>query len=202
MHGETEGKPFLHVRSLKNEGLLELDFQSGAVSLFIAFRPTSHREWERFTGYETQTYSRPLCLPAPSGQITATRWRPEWRRIDQFGQVQTFLRASNRPNFRMFCFQWLQGGQPCNSVVTSIGVPRKVGKYSGLRWWWRCPRCGRNASALYFAHAPMGCRICHDLVYRSERLSRKQRIVNRANPALALSRNKQAHETFKALESK
>lgn len=184
MHGETEGKPFLHVWSLKHEGLLEPNFQSVAVSLFIAFRPTSRREWERFRGYETQTCSRPLCLSAPSGQITATRWRPAFRRIDQFGQMQTFLLGADRPNCRMFCFEWLQGGQPCSSVVTAIGVPRGVRKVSGLRWWWRCPRCSRNTTALYFAHAPMGCRICHDLVYRSERLSRKQRTVNRANPAM------------------
>lgn len=185
MHGETEGKPFLHVWSLKHEGLLEPDFHSGLVRPFIAFRRASLREWERFTGYETQTHSRPLCLAAPSGQITATRWRATYRRIDRFGQAQTFLLTSERANRRTFCFQWVQGGQPCSSIVTATGVPSKVGKYSGLRWWWVCPRCGRNATALYFAHAPMGCRICHDLAYHSERLSRKQRAVNRENSAKA-----------------
>ncbi len=193
MHGETEGKPALLVWSLKHEGLLEQDFQSGPVSLFIAFRTTNRREWERFIGYSTQTYGYPLCLPAPSGQLTAARWRSVYRRIDQFGQMQTFLLGPDRPNRRMFCFQWLQSGKSCSSVVTAIGVPRTVGKYSGLRWWWRCPRCGRDTSALYFAHAPMGCRICHDLVYRSERLSRKQRALI----AVALSRVKQARKTFK-----
>lgn len=188
MHAETEGKPFLHVSSLKHEGLLAPDFQSGPVSLFIAFSRSGRRVWQVFSGGETQTIGHPLCLRAPRGQVRATLSRGTWTRTDKFGRVQVLRIFSLSPTARTFTLTWEQEGGPSTSTVSAVGFRRSVGTYSGFRWWWVCPRCGRNVTALYFAHAPMGCRKCHDLVYHSERLSRRRRPFYRQRPRRSIGK--------------
>jgi hypothetical protein len=41
--------------------------------------------------------------------------------------------------------------------------------FGGVRWWFRCPRCGRQSAKLYLPRhgSVFLCRVCHDLTYES-----------------------------------
>ena len=43
--------------------------------------------------------------------------------------------------------------------------------YKGVRYWFACPLCGRRSGVLFRhpANNTLGCRICLNLVYRSNR---------------------------------
>lgn len=44
-------------------------------------------------------------------------------------------------------------------------------RFGGLRYWFLCPRCGRQAGKLYHVDR-WACRRCHNLAYKSQRLPR------------------------------
>jgi hypothetical protein len=50
-----------------------------------------------------------------------------------------------------------------------------------VRWWFVC-RCGRRVARLYVpqGHSRLACRTCHRLAYKSQRLSRPDRLRRRA----------------------
>jgi hypothetical protein len=68
-----------------------------------------------------------------------------------------------------------RGGQ---TEVDPAGSPRSFPleaaacRFGGVRWWWRCPDCGRRRASLYRAGGRWGCRACLDLAYRSQQESR------------------------------
>ncbi len=43
--------------------------------------------------------------------------------------------------------------------------------FGGRRWWFVCPECHRRIGILYLVGTDLGCRLCHDLTYRSCRES-------------------------------
>ncbi len=53
--------------------------------------------------------------------------------------------------------------------------------YFGGYWpWFLCPTCSRRCKLLYRRKGELACRICHDLVYRSQLEGRKERLLRRA----------------------
>lgn len=57
-------------------------------------------------------------------------------------------------------------------------------RLGGRRIWYLCPQCGRRKGVLYLvpnSSRPLGCRVCHQLVYRSTTLSRPDRLYLRSD---------------------
>ncbi len=42
--------------------------------------------------------------------------------------------------------------------------------FGGVRWWFRCPRCGRRRARLYAIGGSLQCRECARLVYATQRM--------------------------------
>ena len=82
MHGVTEGRPSVHVWSLRNEGLLALKpGTSKDVTLWTAVFYIDHREWERYedrcySGQELQMTAelRDVAVWPPNHRTYALRW--------------------------------------------------------------------------------------------------------------------------------
>jgi len=71
-----------------------------------------------------------------------------------------------------------------------IRLSRTTCNYGGSRTWFICPDCNRRTLCLYWRvtdgipdlrHEKLSCRICHKLVYASERRDRGRGDLNRAN---------------------
>ncbi len=52
--------------------------------------------------------------------------------------------------------------------------------FGGYRPWFLCPTCSRRCQLLYRRMGELACRICHDLVYRSQLEGREDRLRRRA----------------------
>ena len=154
MHGEIEGRPSVHVWSLRNEGLLALEpGTSKDVTLWTAVFYIDHREWEECEDLEMTAELQKSLRPEPERRTYTLRW----------GRDGVFFGSE---------------------TVEAIGRLRTVDKNTGLRWWWFCPQCSRLVTILYFGKDHWGfwrlrCRTCHDLCYQSEKISRSQRAMNR-----------------------
>ena len=61
----------------------------------------------------------------------------------------------------------------CNDVATMYQIPLEMTQpnYGGVRWWFRCPGCGRRVTNLYIKQRFFWCRKCNDLTYRSQQYS-------------------------------
>ncbi len=70
---------------------------------------------------------------------------------------------------------------PSNSVdAGGVTLPVTWESYSlGLRCWFVCPACERRQLKLYWYQDSWACRKCHRLVYRSQWLSKWQRLKKR-----------------------
>ena len=167
MHGKIEGRPSVHVWSLRNEGLLELKpGESADISVWITVSFMDHREWER---YEDR------CDAGEELQMTAELQNP----------VTFYQDAPPEAERKTYALRWGRKGVVFSSeTVDAVSSPRTVGKNAGLRWWWSCPHCSRPVNALYLKQASYFfwrflCRTCHDLCYSSENLTRSERAINR-----------------------
>jgi hypothetical protein len=49
----------------------------------------------------------------------------------------------------------------------------------GIRRWFTCPYCGRNARRLYLSRGKVACRLCHRLVYRSQNKTLADRLLGK-----------------------
>ena len=118
-----------------------------------------------------------LLLPGASGQLTWTDPRTAQR--------------TARANFRFECTP--DGGlllrlvynatSHAHSHAVDLPIPltRTFPNFGGIRWWFTCPavldgmRCGRRVGTLYLPPDAkhFGCRICHNLTYRSRQRSRR-----------------------------
>ena len=60
------------------------------------------------------------------------------------------------------------GGQP-QSIHTVVELSSTPCRYGSVRWWFRCPGCGKRVGCLYKAPGSyyFRCRHCHDLTYTS-----------------------------------
>ncbi len=72
-------------------------------------------------------------------------------------------------------------------------VPRMGGPFR--RWWFLCPRCQRRCEALY---VPPGtqredwrCRICHDLIYASQRYGQRHPLRKKLTPRKRVTMRKE-----------
>jgi hypothetical protein len=154
MHGEVEGKPSVLAWSLRNEDLLALKpGESTKFRVWYASFLMDHREWDEYEDLEI------------TAELQAYVMNPDpFRHEDR----------------RTFALRWTHDGVFYGAgTVDAVGRPRKVGKNTGLRWLWLCPRCGRRVHALYLASGRLFCRTCLDLCYQSEKLTRNQRAMNR-----------------------
>lgn len=52
--------------------------------------------------------------------------------------------------------------------------------FGGARHWFRCPSCGARRAILYFGWRGLGCRECLRLNFKSQRESRTDRLLRRA----------------------
>lgn len=59
------------------------------------------------------------------------------------------------------------------SVKESVKMESTRLASGGLRWWFRCPGCGKRVGILYCRYALFRCRGCHELTYRSCQESHK-----------------------------
>jgi len=61
-------------------------------------------------------------------------------------------------------------GQRCvrRVMLDATPLPRR----GGLRWWWRCPVCGRRRAHLYLL-SDVECRECGGVKYSSQYLNRR-----------------------------
>jgi hypothetical protein len=59
-------------------------------------------------------------------------------------------------------------------VITSVDLEPTTPTYGGRRWWFRCPGCERRCRVLYLPHggSRFGCRVCLDLAYATQYVSR------------------------------
>jgi hypothetical protein len=54
------------------------------------------------------------------------------------------------------------------STKQAVSLYTTALNFGGVRWWFRCPRCGRRCANLYLPRGSLFlCRICHDLTYQS-----------------------------------
>lgn len=52
--------------------------------------------------------------------------------------------------------------------------------YTKNRPFWLCPKCSKRNGKLYLKDGTFACRDCHKLLYRTDLLSPKQRMIARA----------------------
>ena len=69
--------------------------------------------------------------------------------------------------------KYLEIGYMCNDDTMKYPTPLEMTRpnYGGVRWWFRCPRCGKRCSALYIKSKYFWCRKCNNLTYRSQQYS-------------------------------
>jgi hypothetical protein len=54
--------------------------------------------------------------------------------------------------------------------------------FGGVRWWFSCPRCGRQCAKLYLPRGSVFlCRLCHDLTYQSCIVGKSMNAFSRLN---------------------
>jgi hypothetical protein len=56
------------------------------------------------------------------------------------------------------------GGEPVEPYTVRFDTTRP--HFGGLRYWWRCPTCGRRCAHIYGGRLFL-CRLCHNLTYAS-----------------------------------
>ena len=61
-----------------------------------------------------------------------------------------------------------------------VALERTDCRFGYFRFWWRCPGCQRRCAVLYWPEH-LECRVCHGLVYRSQRLTALKRQVRQAS---------------------
>jgi hypothetical protein len=54
----------------------------------------------------------------------------------------------------------------------SIVIEAVPARFGGFRWWWRCPACFKRRGSLYHRQRRWACRVCHQLSYTSQQVSR------------------------------
>ena len=86
MHGVTEGRPSVHVWSLRHEGLLELEPGTPKqISVFAATFYIDHREWDRYEDQDGKELEMTAELqksfaprPEPERKMFTLRWGRDW----------------------------------------------------------------------------------------------------------------------------
>lgn len=73
--------------------------------------------------------------------------------------------------------QLIQGGADQSTVF--IRVLTTPCNYGGVRVWWSCPRCFRRVAILY-AGRQFACRKCHRLTFTSQKTTRWDRAIAKA----------------------
>jgi len=63
--------------------------------------------------------------------------------------------------------------QPLSVTYTPCGK-------GGRRPWWNCPACGARRGVLFLRRRNWGCRGCMGLPYRTQRMSRRDRAIEKA----------------------
>lgn len=130
--------------------------------------------------------------------------RGSWHWEDQHGENPFAVKFSTdrchcdscrgRPNV-VLSYRWEDWwGEDSEDVSLPIPLQTTSPNYGGRRWWFRCPLtsegvpCCRRVAKLYLPPGEryFGCRICHDLTYRScqkshqlERLLSPERLERR-----------------------
>jgi len=69
-----------------------------------------------------------------------------------------------------------------NSVLTTTSC-----FLGGNRYWFSCPSCQRRSGFLVLANNKLQCRVCAQLIYRSQTYSKQQRAFYRAAHYAAMS---------------
>jgi hypothetical protein len=59
----------------------------------------------------------------------------------------------------------------------------------GVRPWFFCPVCGRRCKFLYYTNEAWSCRICQKLVYRSQWISKWQKLIEKEQGLLEAVKN-------------
>ncbi len=68
----------------------------------------------------------------------------------------------------------------CFVKIEQVMVNIEWEKYLlGVRPWFLCSGCGRRCKFLYYNKKVWNCRICHKLVYRSQWISKWQKLVEK-----------------------
>lgn len=80
-----------------------------------------------------------------------------------------------------------------------VRLTYSLGPRGGRRPWFRCPTCPRRVGVLYHAMGlPFRCRICCDLVYRSQYPSRDQSYGRQARMVSQRERDRLSLQDFRS----
>ena len=152
----VEGWPFIHTWSLKHEWLFEVGWEvPRPISVWNSTSYGDHRE---------------IYRAAVQLSVNLTPHGKGWVRPDGLIRGQ---------HYQDLTISWSWDERNLQSCMTAVSTPRKVGKNVCLRWWFLCPDCPRRVTALFFKERSLRCRLCHGLIYHSEKLSRSDREINR-----------------------
>ncbi len=122
-------------------------------------------------------------------RATMGNWRSGWYRpkkftVEESQDVDALLAAKEHlpggkpktPTVPLKIAYTFPDGRGREQQVELQAAPSCVG---GVRWWFRCPSCGRRVQKLYLPPASpeetFACRICHRLTYRSTQTRRASR---------------------------
>ena len=109
------------------------------------------------------------------GGLFSTRWGAHARRrtVEEVGRVPI---AALSPKLGRPEAAGLRGLPPGAALQAEAAVAN-TGR---LRWWWRCPTCGRRRAALFLAPAgALRCRKCLRLTYWSQKCAPADRLAAR-----------------------
>jgi hypothetical protein len=70
-------------------------------------------------------------------------------------------------------------GRPTLATRETIRISYSDCNFGGHRAWWTCPGCGSRRSALFEHQYRWRCRCCLRMPYRSQRLSRAERMAEK-----------------------
>lgn len=134
----------------------------------------------------TRRYVRPLAGETPS--IRATRIKRElpslanWMALRMLDHVGKPCWVTLFPHPAGLEVSW--GGTESQPLVIQPGVVCRLEwqrqHFGGQRLWIGCPICGRRSGRLFFVDQKAGCRVCHEVVYDTQRVTAGWRAADRA----------------------
>jgi hypothetical protein len=86
-------------------------------------------------------------------------------------EVATFSYARQRRTLTLGHNRGTLHGEPLGDRLAEVSIEVRSQPFGGVRYWFRCPGCGRRCAILYLPSRPysFACRWCYGLRYYSQR---------------------------------
>lgn len=144
----------------------------GAIGSGRRLRPEARSKCEAVLRLDIRDLRRRgLLQPGQLGSVRARLGR-SWSGTDIFVAAQVSSVKLSYPS------QGLNGPEP-QPIIEHIAIDTRPQHFGGERKWFVCPECERFCGVLY-GRKFFGCRLCQNLAYRSQSLSRGDRALSMA----------------------